>query len=83
MSTELIDVRNEEPNDPGYREAQFRLGWSEAQQPDRPEYQSGTLRHLTWRNLGWRLGRLYGKTSDKLIGVHYDRAVRQQLAARR
>ena len=72
MSTEFVDIRNDDPNDTGHREAQFRLGWDQAQHPERPEYQSDTLRQLTWRNLGWRLGKLYGKTSDEMIGIQYD-----------
>ena len=81
MSTKFEDVRNQDPNDTGHREAQFRLGWSEALAPDR-EYLPDTLAQLTWRNLGFRLGKLYGRTSDEMIGVQYDWAVRQQASPR-
>jgi len=81
MSTDSVDVRNEDPNDTGHREAQFRLGWSEAL-TDRT-YTLETLAQLTWRNLGYRLGKLYGKTSDEMIGVQYDWSVRQQAARQR
>jgi len=71
-----IDDRDDDPNASGHREAEFRKGWKDALGPEC--YRDDTLRKLTWRNLGYRLGRLYGKTSDEMIGILYDWSVRQQ-----
>ena len=76
-----VDDRYDDPNVSGHREAEFRKGWKEALDPQ--SYKPDTLRKLTWRNLGYRLGRLYGATSDELIGLLYDGSVRQQQAAKR
>lgn len=46
------------------REGEFRKGWNNA--VDGQEYTDETLDELTWNNLGWRLGRLFGETPDEL-----------------
>ena len=74
-----VDERHDDPNDTGRREREFRKGWKAAL--DREPYKPETPRRLTWHNLGYRLGRLYGPTSDELMGFQYDWAVRQQQAA--
>jgi hypothetical protein len=38
---------------------------------------------LTWNNLGWRLGYMFGPTSDEMIGAIYDWCVRQQQSTKR
>lgn len=47
------------------REANFKQGWTRAAQGK--EYGGDeTLDVLTWNNLGWRLGKLFGETPDDL-----------------
>jgi len=53
-----VDERHDDPNDTGRREREFRQGWKAAL--DREPYKPETPRRLTWHNLGYRLGRLYG-----------------------
>ena len=80
-----IDDRHDEPNDTGYR-AEFRKGWKAALDSlhsDREPYKAETLRKLKWNSLGYRLGRLFGNTSDEMIGLIYDWAFRQQQSAKR
>jgi hypothetical protein len=76
-----VDERHADPNETGHRESEFRKGWKAALDPE--PYKPETLSRLTWHNLGYRLGRLYGSTSDEMIGLQYDWAVRQQQAANR
>jgi len=57
-----VDVRHDDPNESGHRHAQFRLGWRRA--VDDECYSEETLRQLTWNNLGYRLGALFGSTTD-------------------
>jgi len=45
------------------RRANFKQGWMRAVEGQ--EYE-GVLEELTWNNLGWRLGRLFGPTKDDL-----------------
>lgn len=77
----LDDDRHDEPNESGHREAQFRSGWKAALNGQR--YTDDTLSKLTWNNLGWRLGAVFGRTSDEMIGMMYDWCVRQQQSAKR
>jgi hypothetical protein len=74
------DIRYDEPNDTGHREAQFRTGWKAALSGQ--HYTDETLSKLTWNNLGWRLAYVFGPTSDEMIGLLYDWCVRQQAAKR-
>lgn len=76
MTKRFQDVRYDEPNDTAHREAQFRAGWKAAQSGQ--QYTDETLSRLTWNNLGWRLGYLFGPTSDEMIALMYDWCVRQQ-----
>jgi len=55
------DVRQENPGSD--RQAAFKRGWTDADKG--AEYIEGTLDELTWHNLGWRLGQLFGETSDE------------------
>lgn len=73
-----VDDRYDDPNDSKHREAEFRKGWKAALDPTKAPYKDDTLKKLTWHNLGYRLGAIYGETSQELIGVAYDWAVRQQ-----
>jgi hypothetical protein len=73
------DVRHE---DPGVdRQRAFKRGWTEAvkstdasaKYSDEPD-----LERLTWENLGWRLGTLFGETSDELRQRLFEWCVDQQ-----
>ena len=73
------DVRHTEPNKDRRREAQFRVGWREA--VEGREYSPAVLSRLTWHNLGYRLGVLFGATSEELVEEMYDWCVQQQAGA--
>lgn len=64
----MIDERT--PNPTADHKAQFLLGWHEA--CDDKQYGDNALAKLTWRNLGWRLGRTFGQTSDALMSKQYE-----------
>jgi hypothetical protein len=71
-----VDIRHDDPNDTGRHEVQFRQGWRRAVEGAR--YQEETLRRLTWNNLGYRLGKLFGPTSADHIDQMYEWCVRHQ-----
>jgi len=54
----------------------FKAGWTEAQKGE--EYNADTLEQLSWHNLGWRLGMLFGETSTELKEELYLWCVSQQ-----
>lgn len=70
------DIRSTEPNEIGYRRARFREGWRKATIGER--YSEATLKELTWDNLGYRVGALFGETSPLLVDELYLWCVRQQ-----
>jgi hypothetical protein len=70
------DSRSVEPNETGYRKGRFRSGWTDAVEGQ--SYGAGTLETLTWQNLGYRLGKVLGRTSSRLVDDFYDLCVRQQ-----
>lgn len=72
----MTDVRDTNPGASAHRRARFQIGWQHAAE-DR-EYGEDTLFRLTWQNLGWRLGAIFGATPDSLIEEMYDWCVRQQ-----
>ena len=63
------DVRNWPDN---RRRAQFRQGWHEAGDETRADYTAATLKELTWRNLGYRLGQKFGEAALDEIDRAYD-----------
>ena len=66
---DYAEDRRESPNE--RRLGQFRVGWKEGVQSE-IVYAEGTLRRLTWRNLGYRLGRLFGEELDiEIDGVYF------------
>lgn len=66
---DYAEDRRESPNE--RRLGQFRVGWKEGVQSE-IVYAEGTLRRLTWRNLGYRLGRLFGEELDiEMDGVYF------------
>jgi hypothetical protein len=56
------DVRQIDPDD-GYCRGRFKVGWNHAVDGVAME---SALGRLTWENLGWRLGRLFGETPEGL-----------------
>lgn len=57
------------------RRANFKQGWTRAVEGQ--EY-DGVLETLTWNNLGWRLGNLFGETPDELRDDLFDWCVEQR-----
>jgi hypothetical protein len=72
----MTDVRDTNPDATARRRARFQIGWQHAVE-DR-EYGEDTMSRLTWQNLGWRLGRIFGATPDSLIEEMYVWCVAQQ-----
>ncbi|WP_338737894.1 endonuclease/exonuclease/phosphatase family protein [Haloplanus salilacus] len=70
------DVRTVDP-DANYRRGRFKVGWQNA--VDGTEMGDDVLRRLTWENLGWRLGTLFGATSEELKDELYEWCADQQL----
>ncbi|WP_336024524.1 hypothetical protein [Halobellus salinisoli] len=71
MSDDLLsyeeDKRNTNPDSNHLRN--FNAGWTEAlkDDPDKSKYKENPeLPNLTWENLGYRLGSLFGETSKDL-----------------
>ncbi|MDG5761346.1 hypothetical protein QA600_18610 [Natronococcus sp. A-GB1] len=56
------DIRNEDPTSD--HQGAFKRGWRDADKGE--EYIEDMHEELTWHNLGWRLGVLFGETSDEL-----------------
>lgn len=52
------------------RRRQFHVGWRDAVQRDET-YTGRTLRGLTWRNLGYRLGRHFGDLTPREIDQNF------------
>ena len=73
------DMRDTDPNKNQHRKARFREGWRKATTGEK--YTDDTLESLTWGNLGYRLGSLFGSTKDDLITELYDWCVEQQAEA--
>jgi hypothetical protein len=72
------DAGHTEPNKSGHRRARFRQGWLNA--VEGKEY-GEALNELSWDNLGYRLGKIFGSTSEEMIDAQYDWRVRQQKSA--
>jgi hypothetical protein len=72
----VTDVRSLHPDATRHRRARFEIGWRNA--VDGQVYTDDTLVRLTWQNLGWRLGAIFGSTSDSLMREMYGWCVRQQ-----
>jgi hypothetical protein len=70
------DVRVTDPDQTAHRLARFRDGWRNAISGQ--AYTEKTLGDLTWENLGYRLGKLFGETSPLLIDQMYEWCVHQQ-----
>lgn len=55
----------------------FKRGWQYAVYPADEDYGEQAFAELSWQNLGYRLGMLFGKTSEKLQEELYTWCVRQ------
>ena len=53
------------------RRSQYKVGWADASAGE-TTYTESTLDRLTWRNLGYRLGRQLGPRDDDEIGETFD-----------
>lgn len=69
------DVRKPPDN---YRRRQFQIGWEDISVHER-SYTPNTLKRLTWRNLGYRLGKKYGRRNIEEIGTIYESFAAQYL----
>lgn len=76
MADEFDDVRHTDPNEDSRRRTRFKQGWRDAIEGQK--YGPGAMQRLTWQNLGYRLGKVFGETSPEQIGAMYDWCVRQQ-----
>lgn len=54
----------------------FKEGWRKATTGE--EYGDHAHQTLSWHNLGWRLGKLFGETPDELKEEMYHWCVKQQ-----
>jgi hypothetical protein len=70
-----MDERDEDAGQDAYSRARFRIGWRRAVSGEVCTEQ--TLRSLTWENLGYRLGRLFGVTPDAQVDELYVWCCRQ------
>lgn len=71
------DRRTVDP-DANYRRGRFKVGWNRA--ADGAVMGDEALAELTWENLGWRLGMLFGEAPDELKEELYRWFVEQELA---
>ena len=71
-----VDVRDPDPDASGHRRARFRIGWENAVRGKC--YDRKALRKLTWDNLGWRLGKLLGRSSQETVEQMYQLCVKVQ-----
>ena len=74
------DIRDTNSNKNGHRKTRFKKAFQEAVAGR--AYQASALQELTWGNLGWRLGKLFGESEEELIDELYDWCVRQQKGQR-
>jgi hypothetical protein len=70
------DDRHTKPDETAHRQARFMEGWRRG--VEGPSYTADTLRVLTWDNLGYRLGHLFGETDAALVEQMYNWCVQQQ-----
>jgi hypothetical protein len=71
-----FEVDDRQPPDHD-RKREFRKGWEHSLRNGvENEYTDKTLKKLTWNNLGYRLGRLFGNTPDEMREELYEWSVR-------
>jgi hypothetical protein len=69
------DVRKEPTSG---RKANFKQGWTRAVEGQ--EYED-VLEELTWNNLGWRLGQIFGETPEYLKDEMWQWCIEQRDAS--
>lgn len=72
------DIRK--PADPDRKRA-FVRGFNDSATGRHDEYGENALQHLTWQNLGYRLGLLFGETDKELVHRLFDWCEEQQRRA--
>lgn len=87
MSDDLLSYEKDERKlNPGSaRQRAFNTGWTEAlkKDPDKSKYKENPeLTNLTWENLGYRLGSLFGETSRELRQELFEWCKEQQIESR-
>ncbi|AUV82896.1 hypothetical protein C2R22_15655 [Salinigranum rubrum] len=77
MSSELLDYTDDIRQElTSGRRANFKQGWTRA--VEGKEYDGDeTLDVLTWNNLGWRLGKIFGDVPDEMRDSMIDWCERQ------
>ena len=71
------DGRSTEPNVDNSRKGRFKAGWNDAAVRGK-DYDAKTLEVLYWQNLGYRIGKLLGDTSEQLQEEMYELCGRQR-----
>lgn len=72
------DVRHKAPNETNERKLALRRGWTHAVSGTRSPYGEKALEDLTWQNLGYRLGKIFGDASVEHRERMYDLCVEIQ-----
>lgn len=76
MENNPIEYEVDKRKDPtSGRHANFKQGWTRA--VEGKEYE-GVLSELTWNNLGWRLGKIFGDTPDEMRDEMFDWCMKQR-----
>lgn len=71
------DIRHKDPHRTAYRRARFKDGWKNGANRDADAYTKQTLEQLTWQNVGYRMGEIFGETPEQQMDELYDWCVRQ------
>jgi len=83
MASNLVDYEDDKRQEnPGSdRQGAFKRGWGAAVKGEKESSRYNAdpdLTNLTWDNLGYRLGRLFGPTSDEFKQEIFEWCVAQQ-----
>ena len=74
LSYEVDKRRDPDKDDHNRRLGAFKGGWTKAVQG---EHYDTVLDELTWDNLGWRMGKLFGETEEDRIEEVFEWCVGQ------
>lgn len=69
LTYETDGRRNPDPDNEALKV--FKNGWWMGANPDGEDFGENAHRELSWQNLGYRLGKLFGDTSDEMIKEMY------------
>jgi hypothetical protein len=81
VSSFACETDDRNPPD-GHRQGRFKAGWNDAAIRGKI-YQEETLRHLTWTNLGYRLGQKFGVRDETEMDEVYHSFAQQYEHAQR